>query len=203
MICSTSSALMSDLALLVLSIFGLPWMCGATVQSMNHVRAMTETKFNPETEENEIVNVVETRVTGFVIHALIASSLLLLPYIRLVPIPVVSGVFLFLGRKLMGGNSFLQRIRDSLVENTRLPEDHPVQTIGRSRMGLFTGIQVCCLAALWVFKSNPSTAIFFPSVIGLLMGIRAYVLPKLFTEYELTELGDPTPSKHLDDGFFD
>ena len=28
-------------------------MCGATVQSMNHVRAMTETQFNPETEEIE------------------------------------------------------------------------------------------------------------------------------------------------------
>lgn len=178
-------------------------MCGATVQSMNHVRAMTETRFNPETEENEIVNVVETRLTGFIIHALIASSLLLLPYIRLVPIPVVSGVFLFLGRKLMSGNSFLQRVRDSFVENTRLPEDHPVQTIGRRRMGLFTLIQVFCLMGLWAFKSNPPTAIFFPSVIGLLMGIRAIALPKIFTEYELTELGDPTPSKHLDDGLFD
>eukprot|EP00428_Durinskia_dybowskii_P065665 CAMPEP_0170371138 /NCGR_PEP_ID=MMETSP0117_2-20130122/8877_1 /TAXON_ID=400756 /ORGANISM="Durinskia baltica, Strain CSIRO CS-38" /LENGTH=580 /DNA_ID=CAMNT_0010625945 /DNA_START=155 /DNA_END=1894 /DNA_ORIENTATION=- len=157
----------------VLSIFGLPWMCGATVQSMNHVRAMTDTKFNPETEESEIVGVVETRLTGFVIHGLIASSLLLLPYIRLVPIPVVSGVFLFLGRKLMSGNSFLQRVRDSFVESERLPEDHPIQTLGRKRMGIFTGIQVLCLGGLWTFKSNPSTAIFFPSVIGLLMAIRA------------------------------
>ena len=178
-------------------------MCGATVQSMNHVRAMTDTKYNPDTEESEIVGVVETRLTGFVIHGLIASSLLLLPYIRLVPIPVVSGVFLFLGRKLMSGNSFLQRVRDSFVESERLPEDHPIQTLGRKRMGIFTGIQVLCLAGLWAFKSNPSTAIFFPSVIGLLMAIRALALPKIFSEYELVELGDPTPSKHLDDGLFD
>ena len=187
----------------VLSVFGLPWMCGATVQSMNHVRAMTDTKFNPETEEVEIVDVVETRLTGFVIHALIASSLLLLPYIRLVPIPVVSGVFLFLGRKLMSGNSFLQRVRDSFVEKSRLPEDHPIQTLGRKRMGLFTLIQAFCLVGLWTFKSNPSTAIFFPSVIGMLMVIRAFALPKIFSEDELVELGDPTPSKHLDDGYFD
>lgn len=178
-------------------------MCGATVQSMNHVRAMTDTKFNPETEENEIVDVVETRLTGFVIHGLIASSLLLLPYIRLVPIPVVSGVFLFLGRKLMSGNSFLQRVRDSFVERERLPEDHPIQTLGRKRMGMFTFIQVLCLAGLWTFKSNPSTAIFFPSVIGLLMTIRTSVLPKVFSEEELVELGDPTPAKHMDDGYFD
>jgi hypothetical protein len=195
--------LLLNLRIEVLSIFGLPWMCGATVQSMNHVRAMTDTKFNPETEENEIVDVVETRLTGFVIHALIASSLLLLPYIRLVPIPVVSGVFLFLGRKLMSGNSFLQRVRDGFVEKERLPADHPIQTLGRGRMGLFTVIQVFCLMGLWTFKSNPSTAIFFPSVIGMLMVLRWFALPKLFSETELVELGDPTPSKHLDDGFFD
>jgi hypothetical protein len=166
---------------------------------MNHVRAMTETKFNPETEVVEIVGVTETRLTGFVIHAMIAGSLLLLPLIRTVPIPVVSGVFLFLGRKLMSGNSFLQRVRDSFVEKERLGSDHPIQMLGRYRMGMFTSIQVCCLMGLWAFKQNPSTAIFFPSVIGLLMVIRSSVLPKIFTEEELVELGDPTPSKHLDD----
>lgn len=180
----------------MLSIFGLPWMCGATVQSMNHVRAMTETQFNPETEEVEIVDVVETRLTGFVIHALIASSLLLLPMIQSVPIPVVSGVFLFLGRKLMSGNSFLQRCRDTFVEKKRLSEDHPMQKLGRKRMAMFTSIQALCLIGLWCFKQNPTTAIFFPSIIGMLMVIRSLLLPKIFSEDELTELGDPTPSKH-------
>jgi hypothetical protein len=178
-------------------------MCGATVQSMNHVRAMTDTQFNPETGENEIVKVTETRLTGFVIHAMIASSLLLLPLIRLVPIPVVAGVFLFLGRKLMSGNSFLRRTRDMFVETDRLPEDHPVQTIGRKRMALFTVIQMFSLMGLWAFKQNPSTAIFFPSAIVMLMSIRSFVLPKIFTEDELVELGDPTPSEHLDDGVLD
>jgi hypothetical protein len=166
---------------------------------MNHVRAMTESQFNPETEEQEIVNVTETRLTGFVIHALIASSLLLLPAIRLVPIPVVSGVFLFLGRKLMSGNSFLQRVRDIFVERKRLPNDHPMLLLGRKRMGMFTIIQLTCLIGLWSFKQNPSTAIFFPSVIGMLMLFRNFLLPKIFTEDELVELGDPTPSKHLED----
>lgn len=183
----------------VLSIFGLPWMCGATVQSMNHVRALTETQFNPETEEVEIVNVTETRLTGFVIHAMMASSLLLLPVIRSVPIPVVSGVFLFLGRKLMSGNSFLQRCRDTFVEKKRLPVDHPIQKLGRKRMAAFTIVQLLCLGGLWSFKQNPATAIFFPSVIGMLMVIRSSILPKFFPEEELMELGDPTPSLHLDE----
>mmetsp|Transcript_11189 Transcript_11189/g.12477 ORF Transcript_11189/g.12477 Transcript_11189/m.12477 type:complete len:629 (-) Transcript_11189:122-2008(-) len=176
------------------SLVGLPWMCGATVQSMNHVRAMTEKAFNEETGEVEIVDVTETRTTGFVIHAMIASTVCLLPLLRFVPIPVVSGVFLFLGRKLMTGNSFLSRIRDSIAEKNRLPEHHPIQVMNRLKMNIFTLVQVMCLVGLWSFKNNPTMAIFFPSVIGLLMVIRSFMLPKFFSEKELEILGDPTPS---------
>jgi hypothetical protein len=169
-------------------------MCGATVQSLNHVRALSETRYNDELEEVEVVDVTETRVTGFFVHALIASTLYLMPLLRFIPTPVVTGTFLFLGRKLMTGNSFLQRLRDSTAESSRLPMDHPVQIIGRRKMNLFTSIQFVCLIGLWCFKQNSATAIFFPSVIGLLMMIRTFVLPKLFTEDELVALGDPTPA---------
>lgn len=178
----------------LLSFVGLPWMCGATVQSVNHVKAMTETRFNEATQAPEIVGVTETRFTGFFVHAMITATLGLLPLLRFVPIPVVSGVFLFLGRKLMSGNSFLQRIRDSFVERSRLPEDHPIRFIGRKKTTLFTGIQVACLWGLWTFKQNSATAMFFPSVIGFLMFLRSFILPKIFTEDELVDLGDPTPS---------
>jgi len=177
----------------VLSIFGLPWMCGATVQSMNHVKALTTLKFDEETKSVEVDHVVETRTTGFIIHALIAGTILLLPKLRYVPIPVVSGVFLFLGRKLMSGNTFLQRIPDAFAEQKRLPPEHPINTLGRKRMNLFTSIQVACLALLWTFKQTSATAIFFPIVIGLLMFIRSYILPRFFSKEELIALGDPDP----------
>lgn len=176
-----------------LSLVGLPWMCGATVQSMNHVRAMTETAFNEESGENEIADVTETRVTGFVVHGMIAGTIGLLPLLRFVPIPVVSGVFLFLGRKLMTGNSFFARIRDACAEKSRLAKDHPINALGRKRMNLFTLIQVACLVGLWSFKQCTATAIFFPSVIGLLMIIRAFGLTKIFSEDDLASLGDATP----------
>lgn len=177
-----------------LSLVGLPWMCGATVQSLNHVRAMTETRFNERTGEPEIVKVTETRFTGFTVHALLALTVFLLPLLRFVPIPVVAGTFIFLGRKLMSGNSFLQRVRDSFVETSRLPKDHPIRYIGRTKTAIFTITQIMCLLGLWVFKQNSATAIFFPSMIGLLMVIRSFLLPKIFTEDELCDLGDPTPS---------
>jgi len=174
----------------VLSVTGLPWMCGATVQSMNHVRAMTTTRFDETTSTEVIEKVTETRITGLVTHALIASSIFLLPLLSNIPIPVVSGVFLFLGRKLMSGNTFFQRIRDQIRERRSLPVGHPIYTLGRKKMGYYTGLQVLCLGGLWEFKRNTSTAIFFPSVIGLLMFIRAAVLPKFFSKEDFEILDD-------------
>jgi len=178
----------------VLSIFGLPWMCGATVQSMNHVKALTSMKFDEATKKVVVDEVVETRTTGFIIHALIAGTILVLPILRYVPIPVVSGVFLFLGRKLMTGNAFLRRIKDAFAEKKRLPPDHPMNVLGRKKMNIFTIIQILCLASLWMFKQNSATAIFFPSLIGMLMVIRSFVLPRYFSEKELIALGDPSPT---------
>lgn len=177
----------------VVSLFGLPWMCGATVQSLAHLRSMTDCRFNETTGSAEIVGVTETRLTGFAVHALIVATLGILPILGFVPIPVVSGVFLFLGRKLMSGNSFLQRLRDIFVETKRLPWDHPIRYIGRKKTIIFTTTQFACLCGLWAFKQNSRTAIFFPSAIGFLMVIRSLLLPRFFTEDQLNDLGDPTP----------
>jgi HCO3- transporter family len=63
-------------------------------------------RFRQET----IDNITETRLTGFVIHGAILGSLLLLPLLAHIPVPVISGIFLYLGRKMMLGNLFLDRI---------------------------------------------------------------------------------------------
>ena len=179
----------------VLSVVGLPWMCGATVQSMNHVRAMAETRLNIETNRMEITDVTETRFTGFVIHAMLTSTILLLPLIKKIPIPVVSGVFLFLGRRLMTGNTFFKRILDGLAEKARLPRSNPIFKLGRTKMNAYTTTQVLCLIGLFGFKQLPAITIFFPAMIGVLMSIRAFVLPNFFTEEEFIALGDPTPHR--------
>ena len=59
------------------SITGLPWMCSATVQSLNHVRAMTRysKSTNKDGRESESPSsVVETRLTGFGVHAGVLAS---------------------------------------------------------------------------------------------------------------------------------
>jgi len=63
-------------------------MCGATVQSIANVNALSTRRFNSETKEEEVSSVIETRVTGLMVHTLIGCSLLLLPLLSRMPTPI-------------------------------------------------------------------------------------------------------------------
>ena len=52
----------------------------------------------------------------------------------------------------------------------------------------FTAVQAACLAALWLLKLNKATAMVFPSVIGVLLVLRAALLPRVFSARELLTL---------------
>ncbi|CAM9332375.1 unnamed protein product [Heterosigma akashiwo] len=169
-------------------------MCAATVQSLAHVRSMAEFE---EGGGEVIARCRETRLTGLAVHGGIAASLLLLPVIAQIPMPVISGIFLFLGRRIMTGgwwagkrrgNGFLGRLKSVWAEKAKLPEDHPVRAAGRGAALRYTAVQAACLGGLWALKMNPATALYFPSVIGVLMGIRIWILPHLFSEEELKAL---------------
>ena len=133
--------------------------------------------------------VVETRLTGFAVHAAVLASALIIPQLSLVPLPVVAGVFLYLGRKVMGGNQFLRRCKQLFLDEKELSvttDGEKEQVIlGRAAVLRFTALQVVCLAALWALKLSPTTALIFPSVIGVLMLIRAKVIPRIFSSREL------------------
>ena len=182
----------------VCSIFGLPWMCAATVQSLNHVSAMA-TFSDEEDKPAKIESVVENRVTGFSIHALIGMSLLLLPLVKQIPMAVVAGLFLFLGRNMMSGNEFFSRVR-SLFEDPKLyKEDSPMKKAPAWQVHAFTGVQLMCLGLLWTLKLNKKTSLFFPSVIASLMIIRSRILPKFFPDTTLrlldSEVGEEEPKE--------
>ncbi|MCA9145202.1 MAG: PTS sugar transporter subunit IIA, partial [Planctomycetales bacterium] len=83
----------------VCSLFGLPWLVAATVRSLAHVRGLAtlEEVITPDGATSErVTHVEETRVTGLAIHLLIAVSLLLLPALKVVPMSVLYGIFLFM-----------------------------------------------------------------------------------------------------------
>jgi hypothetical protein len=62
-------------------------------------------------------------------------------------------------------------------------------------MNIYTTTQILCLIGLFGFKQLPAITIFFPAMIGVLMSIRAFVLPIFFSEEEFVALGDPTPHR--------
>ena len=99
----------------------MPLSLSHTVQSLAHVRAMADVVKDPVTGQEVFENVIETRVTGFTIHAAILGSLLLLPALSHVPIPVISGLFLYLGGKIMKGNMYLERMFQLITKRELLP----------------------------------------------------------------------------------
>jgi HCO3- transporter family len=175
----------------ICSILGLPLMCAGTIQSLNHVKALATYEqivdsSGAMTGQERIVSVRENRLSGFLIHGLVMSSLLLLPVLQFIPMAVISGIFLFLGFKLIDGNEFLARIPVLFMDPSRYPQWLPKIPI--SQTNGFTVLQMCCLAALWVLKLNKRTAMFFPAVIGTLMFIRSRIAPRFFSEESLKQL---------------
>jgi len=168
-----------------LSVCGLPWTCAATVQSLNHVRAMADIDHRSDGSER-LTNIVETRVSGFAIHSLILATVFLLPYLAYIPIPVISGLFLYLGRKLMKGNLYFDRIGHLFHES----HESSIKLLRPLTSLRFLGIQTACIGTIWYLKQSQKLALFFPSCIAGLMACRCFILPKLFTKKELVVL-DP------------
>ena len=161
----------------VCSMFGLPWLVAATVRSLNHVRSLATTEEvvqqGGDTRER-IVHVRENRVTSLAIHLLIGASLFLLPYLSLVPMAVLYGLFLFMGVVSIAGNQFFERIGLWIKDPDLYPVTHYIRRAPIKTIHLFTGIQLLCLATLWVVKANkePRIAILFPLFIALLVPVR-------------------------------
>ena len=60
---------------------------------MMHVSAMSD-----KTKDGEVLSVQESRLTGFFTHVLVLASLMALSVIKVIPLPVLYGVFLFMGK---------------------------------------------------------------------------------------------------------
>jgi len=179
----------------VCSVLGLPWMVAATVQSLNHIRAQAniEPSLGEGTGPREIITSVrETRVTGFTVHAMIGASVLLLPVLKGVPNVVISGLFLYLGRKMMTGNEFLYRLRLIVTDPQLYPPESYLKKVTPTTANLFTLLQLACLAGLWILRSNKQTALFFPGMIAVLMAVRSFLAPRLFSETALEALDEST-----------
>ena len=97
----------------ICSLLGMPWLVAATVRSLNHVRSLAtmEVVVKPDGYKHErVLHVRENRITGLVTGVLIGSTLLFLPFMKVIPLAVLYGLFLFMGIVSLVSSQFFERL---------------------------------------------------------------------------------------------
>lgn len=159
------------------SFFALPWIVAATVHSLNHVKSLANYKIVEDgsgSKKEKIVSVIENRLSGLLIHILIAASLFFLGYIALIPMPVLFGLFLYMGFTSLAGNHFYDRLVLWITDPALYPKTHYLKIMPAKQVHKFTLIQLACFVILWLLKAS-KIGILFPLMIAALVPIRLFV----------------------------
>ncbi|XP_063165670.1 solute carrier family 4 member 11 isoform X2 [Candoia aspera] len=167
-----------------LSIFGLPWIHAAFPHSPMHVRALAYVEERVENGHiyETIVSVKETRLTTLVANSLVGLSLLLLPFpLRLIPKPVLYGLFLYIALTSIDGNQLFERVALLLKEQTAYPPTHYIRRVPQRKIHYFTGLQVLQLLILCSFGMSPLPymKMIFPLIMIGMIPIRYKLLPSI------------------------
>uniref|UniRef100_A0A8C7Z304 Anion exchange protein n=1 Tax=Oryzias sinensis TaxID=183150 RepID=A0A8C7Z304_9TELE len=176
------------------SFLGLPWYVAATVISIAHIDSLKmESESSAPGEQPQFLGVREQRVTGILVFVLTGVSIFLAPVLKFIPMPVLYGVFLYMGVASLSGIQFWDRIKLFMMPSKHQPDFSFLRHVPLRRVHLFTLIQIMCLAVLWVLKST-FLAIIFPVMILGLMVIRK-MMDWVFSQHDLAWLDDLLPEK--------
>ncbi|XP_035660550.1 electrogenic sodium bicarbonate cotransporter 1-like [Branchiostoma floridae] len=176
----------------ITSLLGLPWFVAATVLSLNHVNSLKmESDCSAPGEKPKFLGVRENRVTGLIVFLLIGLSVLFTSILRLVPMPVLYGVFLYMGFSSLGGIQFWDRLLLVLMPPKHQPDYVYLRHVPLKRVHLFTFIQLMCLVILWVIKSTDASLV-FPIMVLALVFVRK-LMDYLFIQDDLEYLDDKMP----------
>ncbi|XP_068621568.1 electroneutral sodium bicarbonate exchanger 1 isoform X1 [Battus philenor] len=175
------------------SVMGLPWFVAATVLSINHVNSLkVESECAAPGEKPQFLGVREQRMTHIMIFLTIGCSVVLTPILRHIPMPVLFGVFLYMGVASLKGLQFFDRILIMFMPQKYQPDHMFLRQVPIRRVHIFTAIQLTCLVCLWVIKSFSMTSILFPLMLVVMIGIRK-MLDLFFTRREMKILDDVMP----------
>jgi hypothetical protein len=109
--------------------------------------------------------------------------------------PVLYGVFLFMGVSSLKGVQLVQRVMIMAMPAKYQPDYIFLRHVPLRRVHMFTAIQVLSLAILWVIKTIKSISIIFPLMVLAMCFVRKG-LDWLFTRHELKWLDDIMPEAH-------
>lgn len=83
--------------------------------------------------------------------------------------PVLYGVFFFMGVSALNGMQFVDRILIMFMPQKYQPDLKFLRHVPLPKVHLFTIIQIVCLAILWVVKSFKAIAIAFPLMVRIML----------------------------------
>jgi hypothetical protein len=126
---------------------------------------------------------------------MVGLSALMASVLKHIPMPVLFGVFLFMGISSMKGIQAMQRFFLMFMPPKYQPDYVYMRHVPLRRAHLFTCIQILCLAVLWVIKSLPDVSIIFPLMVLAMCFVRK-LLDFVFTRHELKWLDDILPESH-------
>ncbi|XP_061615226.1 sodium bicarbonate cotransporter 3-like isoform X12 [Phyllopteryx taeniolatus] len=176
----------------VCSIMGLPWFVAATVLSISHVNSLkVESGCSAPGEQPKFLGIREQRVTGFMIFVLMGCSVFMTSALKFIPMPVLYGVFLYMGVSSLKGIQFFDRIKLFGMPSKHQPDLIYLRYVPLWKVHIFTLVQLTCLVLLWVIKAS-AAAVVFPMMVLALVFIRK-LLDFFFTKRELSWLDDLMP----------
>ncbi|XP_036055905.1 sodium bicarbonate cotransporter 3 isoform X4 [Onychomys torridus] len=184
--------LMVGVMLGVCSIMGLPWFVAATVLSISHVNSLkVESECSAPGEQPKFLGIREQRVTGLMIFILMGLSVFMTSVLKFIPMPVLYGVFLYMGVSSLKGIQFFDRIKLFGMPAKHQPDLIYLRYVPLWKVHVFTVIQLTCLVLLWVIKAS-AAAVVFPMMVLALVFVRK-LMDLCFTKRELSWLDDLMP----------
>uniref|UniRef100_A0A674C6A2 Anion exchange protein n=1 Tax=Salmo trutta TaxID=8032 RepID=A0A674C6A2_SALTR len=169
----------------VCSIMGLPWFVAATVLSISHVNSLKlESECSAPGEQPKFLGIREQRVTSFMIFILMGCSVFMTSVLKFIPMPVLYGVFLYMGVSSLKGIQFFDRIKLFCMPAKHQPDLIYLRYVPLWKVHVFTLVQLTCLVLLWVIKAS-AAAVVFPMMVRIRICYREYVKQRDGTELDL------------------
>uniref|UniRef100_A0A914H4V0 Anion exchange protein n=1 Tax=Globodera rostochiensis TaxID=31243 RepID=A0A914H4V0_GLORO len=189
--------LVLSLLIIIVGVLGLPIYVAATILSINHVNSLrVESESRAPGERTHFIGCREQRVTGIVTFTLIGLSVTMTKLLKFIPMPVLYGVFLFMGISALDGIQLFDRILLMLMPMKYQPDTIYIRHVPIRVIHKFTLFQVACLAILWTIKSIKSTSIAFAIMLVVMVAVRK-AMERCFSEKDLKYLDDKMPDFHL------
>jgi uncharacterized integral membrane protein len=162
---------------------GLPWLVASTVPCIIHLNALAETD-----RHGNILSVQETRLTMLFSHLLVGLSMLFLSTLKLIPMPVLYGVFLFMGLASLPKIQMWQRFLLFFKQPGVWPSTPYTDWMKKKRIHLYTIIQLFFFALVFVVQNVKTISIAFPFMVFLCIPARLFLFPRIMEGWELVLL---------------